>query len=111
MNFHVTKNDNGEAVDFFIRVTSPVARQKHGWHEYEIDGPTVADYCSLCGWQKKLHLSRVDYVTHRLRHGRFTRTLDWNDLTAKTNDHIIPLMVDNVFKSSPIFERLRKRSP
>jgi len=74
MNFHVTKNDNGEAVDFFIRVTSPVARQKHGWHEYEIDGPTVADYCSLCGWQKKLHLSRVDYVTHRLRHGRFTKS-------------------------------------
>ena len=29
MNFHVTKNDNGEAVDFFVKVTSPVARQKY----------------------------------------------------------------------------------
>src|ERR1700721_95024 len=35
--------------------------------------------------------------------------LTWNDLTGKTNDHIVPIITDNVFKSSPVFTRLRKK--
>ena len=35
--------------------------------------------------------------------------LTWNDVTGKTNDHIVPIITDNVFKSSPVFTRLRKK--
>jgi hypothetical protein len=30
----------------------------------------------------------------------------WTNLNARTIDHIMPMLADNVFKSSPIFERL-----
>jgi hypothetical protein len=36
--------------------------------------------------------------------------LTFNDLTSKTNKFIIPRMVDNVYKSSPILTRLRTRN-
>ena len=29
MRFHVIKNDDGEALDFYVRVLPPVARQKY----------------------------------------------------------------------------------
>ena len=35
--------------------------------------------------------------------------LTWGDVTGKTNDHIVPIITDNVFKSSPVFTRLRKK--
>lgn len=36
--------------------------------------------------------------------------LTWDDITGKVNKHIIPRLVDNVYKSSPIFTRLRTRN-
>lgn len=36
--------------------------------------------------------------------------LTWDDVTGKTNKHIIPRLVDNVYKSSPVFTRLRTRN-
>jgi hypothetical protein len=36
--------------------------------------------------------------------------LTWNDITGKVNKHVIPRLVDNVYKSSPVFTRLRTRN-
>lgn len=36
--------------------------------------------------------------------------LTWDDITGKVNKHIIPRLVDNVYKSSPVFTRLRTRN-
>jgi hypothetical protein len=36
--------------------------------------------------------------------------LTWDDVTGKVNKHIIPRLVDNVYKSSPVFTRLRTRN-
>lgn len=36
--------------------------------------------------------------------------LTWDDLTGKVNKHIVPRLVDNVYKSSPVFTRLRTRN-
>ena len=35
--------------------------------------------------------------------------LTWNDVTGKTNDHIVPYLTDNVFKNSPVFTRLKSK--
>jgi len=35
--------------------------------------------------------------------------LTWDDITGKVNQHIVPRLVDNVYKSSPVFTRLRTR--
>ena len=37
-------------------------------------------------------------------------SLTWDDITGKVNKHIIPRLVDNVYKSSPVFTRLRTRN-
>ncbi len=37
-----------------------------------------------------------------------TPILNWNDVTGKTNDLIVPIITDNVFKMSPVFTRVRK---
>jgi hypothetical protein len=34
--------------------------------------------------------------------------LEWKDLTAVTNNYIVPLLTDNVFKPSPLFTKLRR---
>ena len=36
--------------------------------------------------------------------------LTYDDLTSKTNKFIVPKLVDNVYKSSPIFVRLRTQN-
>ena len=36
--------------------------------------------------------------------------LTWDDITSKTNKHIVPRLVDNVYNSSPVFTRLRTRN-
>jgi hypothetical protein len=36
--------------------------------------------------------------------------LTWDDITGKVNKHIVPRLVDNVYKSSPVFTRLRTRN-
>lgn len=36
--------------------------------------------------------------------------LTWNDLTSKTNKFIVPRMIDQVYKSSPVFTRLRTKN-
>lgn len=36
--------------------------------------------------------------------------LTWDDITSKTNQFIVPRMVDEVYKSSPVFTRLRTRN-
>lgn len=36
--------------------------------------------------------------------------LTWDDITGKTNKHIVPRLVDNIYKSSPVFTRLRTRN-
>jgi hypothetical protein len=36
--------------------------------------------------------------------------LTWDDITGKVNKHIVPRLVDNVYKSSPFFTRLRTRN-
>jgi hypothetical protein len=36
--------------------------------------------------------------------------LTYDDLTSKTNKFIVPRMVDEVYKSSPLFTRLRTRN-
>ena len=36
--------------------------------------------------------------------------LTYDDLTSKTNKHIVPRLVDSVYKSSPIFTRLRTKN-
>lgn len=36
--------------------------------------------------------------------------LTWDDITSKTNKHIVPRLVDNIYKSSPVFTRLRTRN-
>jgi hypothetical protein len=36
--------------------------------------------------------------------------LSYDDLTSKTNKHIVPRMVDEVYKSSPLFTRLRSKN-
>lgn len=36
--------------------------------------------------------------------------LTWDDITGKVNKHIVPKLIDNVYKSSPIFTRLRTRN-
>lgn len=35
--------------------------------------------------------------------------LTWNDVTGKTNDHIVPILTDNVFKNSPVLTRLKNK--
>lgn len=35
--------------------------------------------------------------------------LTWNDITGKTNDHIVPYLTDNVFKNSPVLTRLKNK--
>lgn len=35
--------------------------------------------------------------------------LNWNDVTGKTNDHIVPYLTDNVFKNSPVLTRLKNK--
>ena len=35
--------------------------------------------------------------------------LTWNDVTGKTNDHIVPYLTDNVFKNSPVLTRLKNK--
>lgn len=37
-------------------------------------------------------------------------SLTWDDVTSKTNKFIVPRMVDTVYKSSPVFTRLRTRN-
>ena len=37
-------------------------------------------------------------------------SLTYDDLTSKTNKFIVPRLVDNVYKSSPIFTRLRTKN-
>jgi hypothetical protein len=37
----------------------------------------------------------------------YTPFLNYGDLNAATIDHIIPALVDNVFKESPVLQRLR----
>lgn len=36
--------------------------------------------------------------------------LTWDDISSKTNKFIVPRMVDDVYKSSPLFTRLRTRN-
>jgi hypothetical protein len=36
--------------------------------------------------------------------------LSWNDITGKVQSHIVPRLVDNVYKSSPVFTRLRTQN-
>src|SRR6266404_4663777 len=36
--------------------------------------------------------------------------LTYDDLTSKTNKFIVPRMVDEVYKSSPLFTRLRSKN-
>lgn len=36
--------------------------------------------------------------------------LTWDDVSGKTNAHIVPILTDNVFKASPLFTRLRTRN-
>ena len=36
--------------------------------------------------------------------------LTWDDITSKTNKFIVPQLVDNVYKASPVFTRLRTRN-
>lgn len=36
--------------------------------------------------------------------------LTWDDITGKVQQHIVPRLVDNVYKSSPVFTRLRTRN-
>lgn len=36
--------------------------------------------------------------------------LTWNDLTSKTQDHIIPRLIDTVYKTSAAFTRIRTRN-
>lgn len=36
--------------------------------------------------------------------------LTWDDITSKTNKFIVPQLADNVYKSSPVFTRLRSRN-
>ena len=36
--------------------------------------------------------------------------LTWDDVTSKTNKFIVPRMVDEVYKSSPVFTRLRTKN-
>jgi hypothetical protein len=36
--------------------------------------------------------------------------LTWTDVNGKTNDKIIPLLVDEVYKASPTFTRIRTRN-
>src|SRR6185437_2291111 len=36
--------------------------------------------------------------------------LTWDDIYSKTNKYISPRLVDSVYKSSPIFTRLRTRN-
>jgi len=36
--------------------------------------------------------------------------LTWDDITGKVQRHIVPRLVDNVYKSSPVFTRLRTRN-
>ena len=35
--------------------------------------------------------------------------LNWNDVTGKTNDKIVPYLTDNVFKNSPPLTRLKNK--
>lgn len=35
--------------------------------------------------------------------------LTWNDVTGKTNDHIVPYLTDNVFKNSPVLTRVKNK--
>ena len=37
-------------------------------------------------------------------------SLTYDDLTSKTNKFIVPRMVDEVYKSSPLFTRLRSKN-
>jgi hypothetical protein len=36
--------------------------------------------------------------------------LTWTDVTSKTNKHIVPKMIDSVYKNSPLFTRLRTKN-
>lgn len=35
--------------------------------------------------------------------------LTWSDLNSKTNKHIVPRMIDSIYKNSPVFTRLRTK--